>query len=50
MHKAGSFQMLALPRDVEETHEALTDVQVLKGSKEQSLLLNDSDNNILKFS
>ena len=50
MHKAGSSQLLALPRDVEETHEALTAVQVLKGSKEQSSLVNDSDNNILKFS
>ena len=50
MHKARSSQLLPLPTDIEETHEALNAVQVQTSSKEQFLLVNDSGKNILKFS
>jgi hypothetical protein len=43
MHKARSSQLLPLPTDVEETHEALFVVQVQTSSKEQFLLVNDSE-------
>ena len=34
IHKARSSQLLPLPTDIEETHEALSAVQVLTSSKE----------------
>jgi hypothetical protein len=34
MHKSRSSQLLSLPIDIEETHEALSAVQVLKSSKD----------------
>jgi hypothetical protein len=43
MHKARSSQLLPLPRDIEEIHEALSAVQVQTSSKEQFLLFNDSE-------
>jgi hypothetical protein len=43
MHKARFFQLLLLATDIEETHEALTAMQVLTSSKEQFLLVNDSE-------
>jgi hypothetical protein len=43
MHKARSSQQLALPTDIEETHEALGAVQVQTSSKERILLVNDSE-------
>ena len=43
MHKARSSQRLPLPMDCKETHEALSAVQVLTSSKEQFLLVNDSE-------
>jgi len=42
MHKARSSQLLPLPTDTEETHEALSSVQVQTTSKGQFLLVNDS--------
>jgi len=33
IHKTGSSQLLTLPKDIEETHEALIAVQVLTSSK-----------------
>ena len=50
MYKARSSQLLPLPTDVEETHEALNAVQVLTSSNEQFLLVNDSEKNIVTFS
>ena len=44
MHKARSSQLFPLLTDIEETHEALSAVQVLTISKEQFLLVNDSEN------
>ena len=38
VHTARSFQLLPLPTDFEETHEALNAVQVLTSSKRQFLL------------
>ena len=35
MHKARSSQLLPLPTDIKETHEALSAVQVQTSSKEQ---------------
>jgi hypothetical protein len=46
---ACSSQLLPLPKNVAETHEALCAVQVLTSSKEQFLLLNDSEKNIVRF-
>jgi hypothetical protein len=43
MHKALSSQLLPLPTYIEETHEALSAVQVQTSSKEQFLLVNDSE-------
>jgi len=42
MHEARSSQLLPLPTDIEETHEALNAVQVQTSSKEQFLFVNDS--------
>jgi hypothetical protein len=39
MRKVRSSQILPLPRDIEETHEALNAVQVLTISKEKFCLL-----------
>ena len=50
MHKARSFQLLPLPTDTEETHEALSAVQLLTSSKEHFLLVNDSEKSIGNFS
>jgi hypothetical protein len=50
MHKARSSQLLPLPTDIEETHEALSTVQVQTSSIEQFLLVNDSEENIVMFS
>jgi len=47
MHKARSSQLLPLPTDIEETHEALSAVQVQTSSKEKFLLFNDSEKIIL---
>ena len=47
MHTACSSQLLPLPTDTEETHEALIAVQVLSSSKQQLLLVNDSEKKIL---
>jgi len=44
MHKARSSQLLPLLTDIEETHETLSALQVLTSSKEQFLLVNDSEN------
>jgi hypothetical protein len=44
-HKARSSQMLPLPTDIEETHKALSAVQVQTSSKGQLLLVNDSEKN-----
>jgi hypothetical protein len=40
-HKARFSQLLLLPTDIEETHEALIAVQVQTSSIEQILLVND---------
>ena len=50
MHKARFSQLLPLPTDIEETHEALNAVQVQTSSKQQFLLLNDAEKNIVMFS
>jgi len=42
MHKARSSQLIPLPTDTEETHEALSSVQMQTSSKGQFLLVNDS--------
>jgi hypothetical protein len=42
IHRARSSQLPSLPTDIEETHEALSAVQMLTHSKEQFLLVNDS--------
>jgi len=39
MHKARSSEMLPLPTDIEEPHEALNAVEVQTSSKEQFCLL-----------
>jgi hypothetical protein len=49
MHKARSSQLLPIPKDTEETHEASSAVQVQTISKEQFLLVNDSEKNIVMF-
>ena len=50
MDKARSSQLLPLPTDLEETHEALCAVQVQTSSKGQLLLVNNSEKNIVMFS
>jgi len=50
IHKAHSSQLPPLPTDIEETHEALSAVQVQTSSKEQFLFVNDSEKNIVMFS
>ena len=47
MHKARSSHLFPLPTDIEEAHEALSAVQVQTSSKEQVLLVNDSEKKIL---
>ena len=47
MRKARSSHLLPLQTDIEETHEALSAVQV---RKKQFLLVNDSEKNIVMFS
>jgi hypothetical protein len=42
MHKARSSQLLPLPTDIEETHKALSSIQVQKCSKKQLLIVNDA--------
>jgi len=42
MQKARSSELLPLPTDIEETHEALNAVQVQISSKEQFLFANVS--------
>jgi hypothetical protein len=49
MHKSRSSQLLPLPKYIEETHEALSAVQVQTSSKEQFLLVNDSEKILLCF-
>jgi hypothetical protein len=49
-HKARFSPLLPVPTDTEETHEALNAAQVQKSSKEQFLLVNDSEKNTVKFS
>jgi len=48
MHKARSSKLLPLPTDIEETHEALTAVQVWTSSTELSV--NDPETTIVMFS
>jgi hypothetical protein len=43
MHKARSSELLPLPTYIEETHGALIAVQVQASSKEQFLVVNDSE-------
>jgi hypothetical protein len=50
MHKARSSELLPLPTDIEETHKALSALQVQTSSKEQCLLVNDSENTIVMCS
>ena len=59
MHKARSSQLLPFRKDIEETHEALSAVQVLKSSRKEFglgrnivifLLVNDLEKIILMFS
>ena len=51
MHKARSFQLLPLPTNIEETHEELSaGLKVLTSSKEQFLLVNDSEKSTVTFS
>jgi hypothetical protein len=47
MHRTRSSHLPSLPTDIEGTHEALIAVQMLTSSKEQFLLVNDSEKNIL---
>ena len=47
IHKARSSQLLSLSTDTEETHEALSAVQLQTSSKEQVLLVNDGRKKIL---
>jgi hypothetical protein len=49
-HHARSSQLLHLSKNVAETHEVLSDIQVLTSSKEQFLLVNNSEKNIVRFS
>jgi len=48
-HKARSSKLLPLPTDIEERHKALFVVQVQTISKEQFLLVNDWEENIVMF-
>ena len=50
MRKASSSQLLPLPTDIEETHEALSTVQYKCEQVRQNLLVNDSDRTIVMFS
>jgi hypothetical protein len=50
IHTARSSQLLPLPTDIEETHEALNAIQVLTSSKELFSLVNDSETNVVMFS
>jgi hypothetical protein len=50
MHQARFSQLLSLSTDTEETHVPLSAVQVQTSSKEQFLLVNDSEKNIVMFS
>jgi hypothetical protein len=50
MHKVCSSQLLPLPTDIEETHEALNAVQVCTISTEQFLLLMIRKKTIVTFS
>jgi hypothetical protein len=50
IHKAPSSHLPPLPTNIEETHEALSAVQVLTSLEEQFLLVNDSEKNIVMFS
>jgi hypothetical protein len=43
VHRARSSQLPSLTTDIAETHETLSAVQVLTSSKEQFLLVNDSE-------
>jgi len=49
MHKARSSQLLPLPTDTEETHEALSSVQVQTSSKGQFLFVNNSEKKLKCF-
>jgi hypothetical protein len=46
MHKARSPTLLPLPTDIEETHKALSSVQLQTSWKEPFLLVNDSGEKI----
>jgi hypothetical protein len=46
MYKARSSQLLPLPTDIEETLEALSDVQAQTSSKEHFLLVNARNNTL----
>jgi hypothetical protein len=50
MHKAHSSQLLLLPTNTEDTHEAVSAVQVLTTAKEQFLLANGSARDSVMFS
>jgi hypothetical protein len=50
MHKACSSQLLPPPTDIEETYGTLSAVQVQTSLKEQCLLVNDLEKNIVMFS
>jgi hypothetical protein len=43
IHKTRSFKLLPFPTNIEETLETFSAVQVLTSSKEQFLLVNDSE-------
>jgi len=49
MHKARSSQLVPFPTDIEDTQGALNAVQVQTGSKEQLLLVNDSEKILQRF-
>jgi len=49
MHKVRSSHLLPLPRDNEETHEALIAVQVLTSSTEKKTIVMFSCKNNLQF-
>jgi len=50
MHKARFFQLLSLPTDIEETHEALSAVQVQTVRKNNFCLLITGEKSIVIFS
>jgi len=43
MHKARSTQMLPVPKNIAETHESLSAVQMRTSSQEQLLLIHGSE-------